>query len=207
MVDSELKQYIEATILPQHNQFDKAHNVSHIRTVMARAMELGTQLGADPNMVYTAAAYHDTGIAYGRDEHHLHSGRIVRSDNALCQWFSKSQIETIAQAVEDHRASSKREPRSLLGKIVAEADRDIVPEKIVRRTIEYGLNHYPELDREEQWQRALSHLQEKYAEGGYMRLLIESSRNAAQLCELRRLIADQSRLRTLFDAILAESNL
>ncbi|MCR4658998.1 MAG: HD domain-containing protein [Bacteroidales bacterium] len=206
MVNSELKAYVEASVLPRYAGFDKAHNTDHVLTVMARSMELAQQLGADPDMVYTIAAYHDIGVELGRDEHHLHSGRMMRADEALRRWFRPEQIELMAQAAEDHRASNHGEPRSLYGKIVAEADRDIEPEKIVRRTVEYGIDHYPDLDREGHWQRTLQHLGEKYAEGGYMRLWIEGSRNAQQLAELRCLIADRTRLRQLFDNLYNQLN-
>ncbi|MBQ6684032.1 MAG: phosphohydrolase, partial [Bacteroidales bacterium] len=134
--------------------------------------------------------------------HHTVSGRIIRQDEHLRQWFSETEIETMAQAAEDHRASAQGEPRSLYGKIVAEADRDIEPTTIVRRTVQYGLSHYPDLDREGHWQRTLQHLNEKYAEGGYLKLYIPCSRNWQQMQKLRQLIADRTRLRTLFDQII-----
>ena len=110
----------------------------------------------------------------------------------------------MARAVEDHRASSDHEPRSIYGKIVAEADRQIDPETIIRRTVQYGLSHYPGLDREGHWNRMLEHLNEKYAEGGYLRLWIPESDNAAKLAKLRVLIADEARLRLMFDTIYEE---
>ena len=152
-------------------------------------------------MVYAIAAYHDTGLAVDRKTHHLESGRIVRQDSMLRRWFTPEQIEVMAQAVEDHRASSDHEPRSIYGKIVAEADRQIDVQTIMRRTIQYGLSHYPELDREEQWQRTLNHLLEKYAEGGYLRLWIPESPNAASLKQLQSLIKDRRSLRALFDEL------
>ncbi len=122
----------------------------------------------------------------------------------LRPWFSAGGLETIAQAAEDHRASSDHAPRSLYGRIVAEADRLIEPEQIIRRTIQYGLAHYPELPREGHWQRMLDHLQEKYAEGGYLQLWIPESPNAARLAELRDVIRDRQALRTLFERLYRE---
>lgn len=45
---------------------------------------------------------------------------------------------SFAQAAEDHRASGRSEPRSIYGKLVAEADRVIDCETIIRRTIQFG---------------------------------------------------------------------
>ena len=76
--------------------------------------------------------------------------------------------------------------------------------KIIRRTIQFGLDHYPELDREGHWQRTLEHLHEKYAEGGYLKLWIPESPNRARLEQLRGIIRDTEQLRTLFDNIFDE---
>ena len=126
------------------------------------------------------------------------------ADADLRRWFSEEQIAVMRDAVEDHRASSDGEPRTIYGRIVAEADRVIDPETIIRRTVQYGLAHCPELDREEQYARCLAHLQQKYAEGGYLRLWIAESENARRLEELRGVIRDPQRLRKMFDAAFAE---
>lgn len=203
MVNASLKRYVEREILPRYNHFDQAHRLDHVQVVMAQSMELaGHYPELNPDMVYTIAAYHDTGVVEGRERHHLVSGRIVREDAELRQWFRPEEIETIAQAAEDHRASASSEPRSLYGRIVAEADRDIEPLTIIRRTVQYGLSHYPNLDREAQWQRTLQHLHEKYAEGGYLKLYIPFSRNARQLEKLRELIHDTDRLHELVNRLM-----
>ena len=49
--------------------------------------------------------------------------------------------------VEDHRASTDHEPRSIYGKIVAEADRIIDPDITLRRTVQYGLKQNPAADK------------------------------------------------------------
>ena len=108
------------------------------------------------------------------------------------EWFSEEQIETIAQAAEDHRASGKSAPRSIYGMLVAEADRVIDGETIIKRTIQYGLTNYPELDREGHIIRAIGHLREKYGRGGYLKLWIPWSDNAASLSALQETIADDS---------------
>ena len=199
-----LKQYIESEIIPRYDHFDTAHQRNHVEKVIAESLNLANHFDVDREMVYVIAAFHDTGLCEGRDLHHMVSGRIIRKEKQLRQWFDEDQIETMAQAAEDHRASSKNEPRSIYGKIVAEADRDIVPLTIVRRTLQYGLSHYPEMSEEEQYQRCLSHLKEKYAEGGYMKLWIPQSSNAARLQELRDLIKDEKQLRIEYNRILKE---
>ena len=194
-----IREYIESEIIPRYDNFDAAHRRDHVEYVIAQSLKLAEHYDVDRDMVYVIAAYHDTGLAVDRKTHHLESGRIMRADRNLRQWFSEGQIETMARAVEDHRASSDHEPRSIYGKIVSEADRQIDPETIIRRTVQYGLSHYPELDREGHWQRMLDHLNEKYAEGGYLRLWIPESDNAGKLKELHEIIKDRDYLESLFD--------
>ena len=204
MLREEIKAYIESEILPRYDGFDAAHRRDHADMVISRSVELAVRLGARVDMAYVIAAYHDTGLAVGRDVHHTESKRILLEDNRLREWFSAEDIATMADAVEDHRASSKQPPRTLYGRIVAEADRLIVPRTILRRTVQFTLTHHPELDREEGYERLVEHMREKYDYGGYLRLWIEESDNAQRLEELRRIIADKPLLRRLYEEIYDE---
>lgn len=193
-----LEEYLNSEILPRYDGFDSAHRREHALKVMEQGLYLAQFYDVDRAMVLTACACHDIGLSEGRENHHLSSGRMIR-ELPLSEWFNPEQIETIAQAAEDHRASSEKEPRSIYGRIVAEADRQIDADTVVKRTIQYGADHYPELSKEEHWQRMLDHLHEKYAEGGYLKLWIPESPNSAQLKKLRTLIQDKTTLRSLFD--------
>ena len=201
MIQRQLKTYIEQEILPRYEYFDAAHQRNHAEEVIERSLALARHYDVDEDMVYAIAAYHDTGLCEGRETHHLVSGRIIREDQKLRDWFSEEQIETMAQAAEDHRASSGHEPRSIYGKIVAEADRLISPQKVIQRTIQYGLDHYPELDKEGQFRRFRDHLLEKYSDTGYLRLWIPESDNAMRLEELRQIIRDESALHEAFEQL------
>lgn len=203
-MNSSLVEYIEGEVIPQYAGFDKAHREDHARSVIERALAMGKAYDINEDMLYTAAACHDLGLAVDRKTHHLESGKIIRANKTLLNWFTPDQIETIAQAAEDHRASATTPPRSIYGSLVAEADRMIVPETIIRRTIQFGLSHYPELTKEGNWERTLEHLHEKYAEGGYLHLLIPGSPNEAPLEELRKIIKDEAYLRELFERLYDE---
>ena len=219
---SEIDSFILEVIVPMYAGFDAAHKEDHALTVINQAMKLLDDreewLAAHPGMseewavsvdryvLKMAAACHDLGLVNGRDRHHLDSGVIIRTDARLKAWFTPEQIEIIAQAAEDHRASGKSEPRSLYGKIVAEADRVIDTETIIRRTLQFGQKHYPDLSREEHIERAVSHLKEKYGRGGYLKLWIPWSDNARRLNELQDLIADESALAPVVES-LAEAQI
>lgn len=204
MIEPTLRQYIEEEIIPRYDGFDGAHRRDHAEVVIRRSLELAESHNVEPNMVYAIAAYHDTGLAYGRENHHRDSKRIMFADERLRQWFSEKQIATMADACEDHRASSKNAPRTIYGAIVAEADRLIIPESIIRRTIQFTLANHPTLDREEGYERLKEHMHKKYDYGGYLRLWITPSENSRRLEELRQLIAQPEALRKVYDRIYDE---
>lgn len=195
----ELKLYIEQEIIPRYDHFDQAHQRDHVMMVIQQSMDIASRLDVDIDMVYAIAAYHDTGLCEGRERHQEVSAQIIKTDQNLRQWFTEEQILVMADAAEDHRASAKQAPRTIYGRIVAEADRFIDPETIVRRTIQYGMNHYPELGREEQYQRMLTHLKEKYSRNGYLKLWFPDSPNAVRLERLHDMIDDEQQLKALFE--------
>lgn len=198
MINKEIKKYIETMIIPKYADFDKGHNLEHVKTVIEESLNLAKSCGVNLDYAYVIAAYHDLGLSDGREFHHIASGKILEADMTLRQWFSPDEIKLMKEAVEDHRASSKNPPRSIYGKIVAEADRDINPLKIIKRTIQYSIAHSPSPDKEHHWNNLLNHMAEKYAEGGYMKLWFENSKNSERLKELRKIIANQNNLRNIF---------
>lgn len=198
MINKEIKNYIETMIIPKYADFDKGHNLEHVKTVIEESLNLAKSCGVNLDYAYVIAAYHDLGLSDGREFHHIASGKILEADITLRQWFSPDEIKLMKEAVEDHRASSKNPPRSIYGKIVAEADRDINPLKIIKRTIQYSIAHSPSPDKEHHWNNLLNHMAEKYAEGGYMKLWFENSKNSERLKELRKIIANQNNLRNIF---------
>ncbi len=199
LVIPEIRDYVEENIIPLYDGFDKAHRRDHVCMVIEQSMDLAAQLEVDAAMVYVIAAYHDIGLCEGREHHHEVSARLLLADNELRKWFTESQLHTMAEAVEDHRASSDHAPRSLYGRIVAEADRFIDPDTIVRRTVQYGMEHYPELDKEGHYKRMVQHLREKYGRGGYLHLWFDHSPNAERLEALRKTIDDERALRQKFE--------
>ncbi|MDY4161436.1 MAG: HD domain-containing protein [Prevotella sp.] len=200
-VSLDLMEFVERNILKRYNAFDAAHNINHAQRVIRGSIKLAQRMGADINMAYVVAAYHDLGLEVERATHHIESGKILKADRRLDKWFSAQQIEIMRQAVEDHRASASRAPRNIYGKIVAEADRDLEPMSVIRRTIQFGLAHYPEKTKEEHWDRFVEHLQQKYSSAGYIKLWIAGSDNEQNLRELRRIINDRQQLRQIFEQI------
>lgn len=192
-----LEQYIEQVILPQYDAFDGGHQRDHAEAVINESLKLAHEHEADEQMAYVIAAYHDLGLRFDREKHHIHSGEILMADETLRQWFTTEQLLTMRDAVEDHRASSKNPPRTIYGAIVAEADRQIDPVTVIHRTMAYSAKMYPDGDFEQLYRRSKEHLMEKYAEGGYLRLWLNSERNVRSLQTLRSIIRDEAQLRNL----------
>lgn len=205
-VDLTLMEFVEKQILPRYTAFGESHGLYHVTRVIKNSLELARMLGADINMAYAIAAYHDLGMEGPRAIHHITSGKILLADRRLRRWFSDEQLKIMKEAVEDHRASASHAPRSIYGKIVAEADRDLEPEHVFRRTIEYGLDHYPEKSKEEHWERFLDHMEHKYSSHGYIKLWLPNSPNEKFLKEIRELIVDRKALRETFDKLFQDCN-
>ncbi|MDO4512300.1 MAG: HD domain-containing protein [Bacteroidales bacterium] len=198
----EIVAFLETEIVPLYDNFDAGHQRDHAHAVMETSHRLAKFYPeVDETMLLVAAAYHDVGLAKGREHHHTDSAIFMRADERLLSWFTPEEIDLMADAAEDHRASSTHAPRTIYGRLVAESDRQIVPETVIIRTMQYSRSHFPGLDKEGQWQRLLEHLHEKYAEGGYLQLWIPESDNAHRLAELRTLINDTPRLRATFDTL------
>ena len=200
----EIVSFVETKILPRYAAFGKSHGIAHVQRVIANSIELARIVGADVNMAYVIAAYHDLGMSGERAIHHIIGGKILFTDARLKKWFSPERLTIMREAIEDHRASASRQPRSIYGKIVAEADRDLDTEVIFRRAIQFGLERYPEKDKEAQWERFRQHMQEKYARGGYVRLWIPNSPNRLHLMEIQAIIDNPLLLRQWFDRLYTE---
>ena len=200
-VDLTLMEFVEKQILPRYTAFGESHGLYHVTRVIKNSLELARMLGADINMTYTIAAYHDLGMEGPRAIHHITSGKILTADARLKKWFSPEQIKIMREAVEDHRASASHAPRSIYGKIVAEADRDIDIDTVFTRAIQYGIEHDPDKDKEWQFKRFDSHMEEKYSNNGYIKLWVPHSPNEKKLKELRDIIVNKELLRQYFDKI------
>ena len=124
-VNLDLMHFVETQILPRYAAFGRSHGLEHVTRVIRNALALVSVTGADIDMVYCIAAYHDLGMSGPRAIHHVTGGKILAQDARLRKWFSPEQIKIMKEAVEDHRASASHAPRSIYGKIIAEADRDL----------------------------------------------------------------------------------
>ena len=173
-IRKDLKDYINDEIKSKYKNFDKAHSISHFNFVTKNCLEYSKELikqGIDVNLeiAYVVGAYHDIGIIKGREGHALSSGIIVRSDSKLKQFYDEETIELIAQAVEDHSSHLQHPPRSIYGKIVADADRNNSLYLVFSRPVKYGLKNEKQYNREEQINRVYDFVNKKFGKNGYVK--------------------------------------
>lgn len=169
-IRKELQQYVLDKIIPEYKEFDIAHGPEHIMQVIDKSVALARYLEADCEMAYTVAAYHDIGMKESRVDHGYYSAKIMEADVKLRQWFSEKKCHTMMCAVEDHSTSAEKEPRSLYGKIIYQADKTLDAEAIIRRAILYGMANYSDYNFEQQAERVFQYINSKYGENGKIKL-------------------------------------
>ena len=194
-INRELQDYIENNIFPEYEKNEKGHGIDHIKYVIDRSFQLVKEnsLDVNPNMVYTIASYHDIGHHIDSKTHEIISADIMSKDKNLSRFFTKNELVTIKEAIEDHRASAKDDPRSIYGRIVSSADRNNKVEDCLRRTYTYGKKLNPDATDEELFLRAYDVLVNKFGEDGYAKFYFKDTQYENFLRELRELLKDKEK--------------
>lgn len=191
-INSNLEKYIEENIFPEYSKNEPAHNINHIKNVITRSFKFAdTVPNINYDIVYTVAAYHDIGHHINSKKHEIISGEIMSKDENLKKFFSNEELKIIKEAIEDHRASSNHEPRSVYGKIVSTADRNNTVEACLRRSYTYGKKLEPNFTDEELFERAHKHLTMKFGENGYAKFFFKDEEYEKFLKEIRELLSNK----------------
>lgn len=192
-INAKLKEYIETTLFPKYQLNEIGHSIEHIKKVIERSFELVREnnLDVNPDIVYVVAAYHDIGHHIDPFHHELVSADIMSHDEELHRFFNKDELLIIKEAIEDHRASSKHEPRSIYGKIVSSADRNNNINDCLFRTYTYGKKLRPDFTDDELFERAYDALVNKFGENGYAKFFFKDSQYEGFLSEIRKLLSNK----------------
>ncbi|MBQ8892054.1 MAG: HD domain-containing protein [Bacilli bacterium] len=193
MINKNLQEYIEENIFPEYAKNEEGHQLTHIKYVIERSMKFASEVSdINYNMVYVIAAYHDIGHHIDAKRHEIISAEIMSQDENLKRFFNASELKIIKEAIEDHRASSTHEPRSIYGKIVSTADRNNTVEDCLMRTYTYGKAHTEGLSDEELFERAHTVLTKKFGENGYAKFYFEDEDYENFLKDIRKLLKDKA---------------
>jgi|GEM_PF-321387 len=206
-VNPRLKAYIRQHIFPQYNDFDAAHKEEHVRRVINNSFLIAQNFDVNLQMIYTIAAYHDIGLIHGREHHERTSAQILLADETIKSWFAHDELLVMAEAIADHRASGTHEPRSIYGKIIAEADRDLEYLIILKRCILFSQEHYPHYTTEQHFERLYHHMQDKYGVHGYLNIWLDTEPNRSNLALIREKLANPSELKSDFLHTFQETQL
>ncbi len=143
-VDKSIKNYIEKSIFPKYDKY-YAHGMIHINAVIENMMMLADYYHLDKNMAYVIASYHDAGLSINRENHEKESGKLLSNDIRLREWFTPEEMNTMKEAIEDHRGSRKVRPRNFYGECVSDSDRDFDISILAKRQINTTLKCYPNI--------------------------------------------------------------
>ncbi len=169
MINENLKKYIEANIFPKYEKY-YSHGMIHINNVINNMMMLANTYGLDENMAYVIASYHDVGLNINRENHEFESGKILENDNEIKKYFTNEQIQTMKQAIEDHRGSRKIRPRNIYGECVSDSDRDFDIKLLAKRQIATSIKHFPNYSFDEHFERCHEYICKRINESGKFNL-------------------------------------
>lgn len=194
-INKKLQEYIENNIFPEYEKNEKAHGIDHIKYVIERSFQLVEEndLDVNKNMIYAIASYHDIGHHIDSKTHEIISADIMSKDENLSRFFNNEELIIIKEAIEDHRAPLKDDPRTIYGRIVSSADRNNKVETCLRRTYTYGKKLNPSATDEELFLRAYDVLVNKFGEDGYAKFYFKDTQYDNFLKELRELLKDKEK--------------
>lgn len=209
-MDKELKEYIKNEIKSKYKNFDKGHNIAHFNFVTKNCVNYGKQLidkgeKVDLDIAYIVGVYHDIGITMGREGHALSSGKILRKDKMLKNFYSEEIIEMMAQAVEDHSSHLSYEPRNIYGKIVADADRNNTKYLVFSRPIKYGLkNEQKGMSKEWHINRVYNFVNSKFGRNGYVKYHLDIPDTKKEQNEVWQLLDDEKKCKLYIEGLFDE---
>lgn len=196
-VNMVLKKYIEEKILTLYDNNIGGHGIEHIRFVIRRSFEIVNEfhLDVDLNMVYVIAAFHDIGYQNDPDRHEEISSNMFRNNYDMRKFFDEKQINIIAEAIIDHRASLEYEPRSIYGKIVSSADREISVENMLERSILFQLDKHKKENPTimQIIDYSYKKLSSKYGKGGYAKMYFQDKKYMDYLNRMQELLEDKDK--------------
>jgi len=167
-VNKNLQKYIENNIFPSYKKNDFGHGLEHIKYVIDRSLKFAKEInGINYDMVYTIAAYHDIGHYIDAKNHERISADILLADEKLKEFFNEEEMQTMSEAIRDHRASMEARPKSIYGEIISSADRNTIIEQALKRTYSYRIEHNPYDTLDEIIEESRQHIMNKFGKNGY----------------------------------------
>lgn len=176
-INQELKKYIEENIFPLYNNNVGGHGIEHIQFVIDRSFQLIHEfdLNVNYNMVYVIAVFHDLGYPIDKENHEKVSAEMFFNNKTMKTFFTEEQIKIIKEAIIDHRASLEYTARSIYGKIISSADREISLDNTLKRSILFQIDKHIEKNPTilEIIEYSYKKLSKKYGKNGYAKMYFQ----------------------------------
>lgn len=213
-VDLDLIKTLNSLVKPIYLKSDISHGWDyHIMQVLHFAIEIADKyclkhnINLNYNIIYAMVILHDITRYKDPKNHEKTSADYVRHiKKYLRKWFNDSEIDIIANAVQEHRASNGN-PSDIYGKILSDADRmsDLNPEVMLTRCFYFRLNTRLDLNTyDKMFDDIFEFLLTKYGKNGYAKLILNESNNIAKnwLLYIKHLLLNKNEFKKIFDKLV-----
>lgn len=165
-------------ILSKYYNNSKSHGLDHVREVSRRALEIkygypDIDFECNDIMIILAGLFHDIMSEQNREHHETVGAEIFLKEIkkfTFIDILSEEEINKVAEAITQHRASYKGKYSNKFCELMAAADRD-KPDlfKIIRRSYNFIRENDSRLKEEEILEEVKKHLIDKFSRDGYMK--------------------------------------
>ena len=154
----EFRSAVRTFYKPFYKDGDLAHQIDHADSVCDLALEMNKE--CDPKLIILASYIHDIFNAADRKNHNkLAYEYVLDANDKFLKELNREELQLVAHAVLEHRASFKGEFYSKLSEIISSADRGKPDVKgVVIRSMRFNSANA---------QDVYNHLQDKYGSNGY----------------------------------------
>lgn len=155
---------------------DKAHRVNHFDKVAEAAIIINERLdlGFQTRLIMIVSYLHDL-FAWDREVHHQRSHDWMltegKSNDLINRYVYPFELDMVAKACLEHRASFKGEFSNLFSDLMNSADRQVPTkvEDLLSRARDFYKDRNPGASEREVNEAANFHIKEKYGREGYAR--------------------------------------
>ena len=189
--------YVEDKVLPLYDTNIGGHGRDHILTVIMRSFEIKKEfdLSLKNKLILIIAAYHDIGYKKAPDNHEQVSSEMFLADKEIQKFLEPDEVQIVAEAIVDHRASLEYEARSEYGKLVSSADRETSVENMLKRSFLYQADKHADENPtiEQVIEYSFKKLTKKFGKNGYAKMYFPDKKYTEYLKEMQELLENKDK--------------
>ena len=189
--------YVEDKVLPLYDTNIGGHGRDHILTVILRSFEIKKEfnLQLKDKLILIIAAYHDIGYKKDPDNHEQVSSEMFLADKEIQKFLEPDEVQIVAEAIVDHRASLEYEARSEYGKLVSSADRETSVENMLKRSFLYQADKHADENPtiEQVIEYSFKKLTKKFGKDGYAKMYFPDKKYTEYLKEMQELLENKDK--------------